>query len=506
MARRLVHTTLSIFGLLLFLVSSHSSSAPPANYYTTVNPSSSTNLRASLHPVIDDHTRFPYTSSATDTWNILEAADEDHSDSSRVTTIYKNASYAKVGGGNNNYNREHSWPKSYGFPNDGSSNYAYTDAHHLFIADSRYNSSRGNEYFDNCNSGCNEFSTDENDGQGGVAESNFSDSNSWEVWSQRRGDIARAMFYMDIRYEGGNHNVTGYSEPNLILTNNASQIQTTGSNASVAYMGLLSVLLEWHEQDPVSDDERARNDVVFSYQGNRNPFVDHPEWVNCLYNNVCSGGSGGGNSNTDNLENGETQSGLNASQGSWIYRTIDIPVNASNFVVSISGGSGDADLYTRLNSDPTTSNYICRPYLNGNNESCTISSPSAGRYHIGIRAYNAFSNLSLTASYQEGGSEPQGETQTYTNISGSQGAWRNYPVTIPSGANSLTARISGGSGDADIYVRRASLPTLSSYDCRPWLAGNSETCTFSNPQNGQWYVSIYGYSAYSGVTLIIEHD
>ena len=61
--------------------------------------------------------------------------------------------------------------------------------------------------------------------------------------------------------------------------------------------------------------------------------------------------------------------------------------------------------------------------------------------------------------------------------------------------------ISSGSGDADLYVRRGAQPTTSTYDCRPYLIGNNETCTFTAPVAADYYVMIRGYVAYSGVTL-----
>ncbi len=102
--------------------------------------------------------------------------------------------------------------------------------------------------------------------------------------------MARALLYMDVRYAGGTHGVTGYAEPDLILTDSLAQIEAsnTGANLSVAYMGLLSVVLQWHLDDPVDAKELARNDAVYAYQGNRNPFIDHPEWVACLFSCNCS--------------------------------------------------------------------------------------------------------------------------------------------------------------------------------------------------------------------------
>jgi hypothetical protein len=114
----------------------------------------------------------------------------------------------------------------------------------------------------------------------------------WETWAGRRGDVARALFYLDVRYEGGTHGVTSHSEPDLILTNNASLIvANTSSNQSVAYMGMLDTLIEWHNSDPVDAKEQWRNEVVYSYQGNRNPFIDNPSWVDCLFEGTCGSSS-----------------------------------------------------------------------------------------------------------------------------------------------------------------------------------------------------------------------
>ena len=92
---------------------------------------------------------------------------------------------------------------------------------------------------------------------------------TWETWIGRRGDVARALLYLDVRYEGDSHGVTGVQEPDLILTDDEGLIagSNTGNNEATAYMGMLSVLMAWHLQDPVDDRERARNDAIFGFQG-----------------------------------------------------------------------------------------------------------------------------------------------------------------------------------------------------------------------------------------------
>lgn len=265
---------------------------PAPGYYGLVDSSTPSTLRTTLHETIDDHLRFPYTSAATDTWDILEAADEDAIQTAFIRDVYKNELFAKNGGGGGGYNREHTWPSSYGFPDDNQQNYPYTDCHHLFLSDEDYNSSRSNKPYRRCDSACTERPTVGSPGLGtGGAypgESNWTRTGIWETWAGRRGDVARALFYLDVRYDGDVHGQTGVQEPDLALTDDLSLVVVVASNAASAFMGELGVLLLWHLEDPVDDDERRRNDVVEAHQGNRNPFIDQPEWAACLFGGFCN--------------------------------------------------------------------------------------------------------------------------------------------------------------------------------------------------------------------------
>jgi len=116
---------------------------------------------------------------------------------------------------------------------------------------------------------------------------------------------------------------------------------------------------------------------------------------------VTAAAAGGGTTTPpsgNTLQNGVPVTGLNASSGASLNYTVTVPSGSSSLSVSISGGSGDADLYVRQGSAPTDSSYNCRPYLNGNNETCTFSAPS-GTYYVRVKAYSTFSGVTLTASY-----------------------------------------------------------------------------------------------------------
>ncbi|GAA1696525.1 hypothetical protein GCM10009745_48230 [Kribbella yunnanensis] len=99
------------------------------------------------------------------------------------------------------------------------------------------------------------------------------------------------------------------------------------------------------------------------------------------------------------LSNGVPVTGLSGAQGAVLKYTMAVPAGATNLKFVTAGGSGDADLYVKFGSEPTTSSYDCRPYKDGNDETCTITTAQAGTYYVMIRGYAAFSGLSLTGSH-----------------------------------------------------------------------------------------------------------
>ena len=217
-----------------------------------------------------------------------------------------------------------------------------------------------------------------------------------------------------------------------------------------------------------------------------------------------SGGGGGGGGDTT-LENGVAKTGLASSTE--LNYTMDVPAGATDISFNMSGGSGDADLYVKKGSAPTDSSYDCRPYAGGNNESCgPYTTSNAATYHVRLKAYSAFSNVSLTGSFTEdtggggggGGLPAVNETR---NVTVARNAWQRESQTLLAGYSSFDVNMSGGSGDADLYVNFGSQSTTSNYDCRPYRNGNNETCSFNNPQAGTWHIDVRGYSAASGVTL-----
>ncbi len=238
------------------------------NYYDSIDTTATGDeLKFELHNLIKGHVEYPYSSSGTDVWDIVMDADQDPNNANNVILIYTGRSQAKSynastsGSDPDAWNREHVWAKSRG--DFGTDPGPGTDVHHIKAADASVNSSRSNKDFDN---GGNQVV------DGSTPIDCYTDSDSWEPRDEVKGDVARMIFYMDVRYEGGR------GEPDLYL------LDTTIANPNKdPEIGKLSTLLQWNQQDPPDAFELRRNDVVYSYQQNRNPFIDHPEWVDKIW-------------------------------------------------------------------------------------------------------------------------------------------------------------------------------------------------------------------------------
>ncbi|WP_444996740.1 M4 family metallopeptidase [Aliikangiella sp. IMCC44359] len=204
----------------------------------------------------------------------------------------------------------------------------------------------------------------------------------------------------------------------------------------------------------------------------------------------------------DVLENGKPVTGLSAAKGKDVVYTMEVPAGASNVKFTISGGTGDADLYVKFGSAPTDTSYDCRPYKNGNSETCT-GSQTGGTYYVRLKGYTAFSGVTLTGSYSDStGTDPIDRTETISSLP--RGQWARFTQVLPAGYSNLNVSISGGTGDADLYVRKGAESTTSSYDCRPYKNGNSESCNFNNPAADTWHIDVRGYSSASNVTVSIK--
>ncbi len=234
-----------------------------STYYAAAIGKTGAELRTELNKAAArNHLRLSYTQ----IWDGIKHSDEDPLNSNNVILIYTGRSQAKSynASGNtdqNAWNREHCWPKSHGFSSE--SQWAHTDLHHLRAADVSVNSTRGEKEYDNGGT------------QIAEAPGNYTDSDSFEARNAVKGDLARMMFYMAVRYDGGDNTGVG----NLELQNTT----TTSGN----YMGKLCTLVQWHRQDPVSADEIRRHARIVEKQKNRNPFVDNPDWVEQVYGAAC---------------------------------------------------------------------------------------------------------------------------------------------------------------------------------------------------------------------------
>lgn len=209
-------------------------------YYADVDFSASgPTLENTLHDLVSDM----HFTSYDDARYMLQYTDESLTQPGYVYCTYDGANILAEWKRGTTWNREHTWPQSRLII--GEESHAKNDLHNLRAANNTINSGRGNQYFDE---------------ESGSSDSYFPNLEEDDF----RGDVARICFYMAIRYDG------------LKLSDNPNE------ELSVS-MGKLSTLLRWNKEDPVSDFERQRNDRIYCYQHNRNPFIDHPEIADRIF-------------------------------------------------------------------------------------------------------------------------------------------------------------------------------------------------------------------------------
>ncbi|TDK30179.1 pre-peptidase C-terminal domain-containing protein [Luteimonas terrae] len=199
--------------------------------------------------------------------------------------------------------------------------------------------------------------------------------------------------------------------------------------------------------------------------------------------------------------------GLSGAAGTELLYSITVPENVSGpLSITTSGGSGNVSLYVSADEEPSADSYDFVSQRPGNNEVVRIANVEAGTYYVKVVGQSAFANVTVQARHNppsEGGGDGSLRNGVpVTGLSGAAGSQQFWTIQVPAGTASLRVAMSGGSGDADLYVRAGSQPTTTAYDCRPYLTGNNETCTISNPAAGTYHVLINAYTAFDGASLV----
>ncbi len=239
----------------------------PAGYYDAASGLKGDALKTALYNIIKGQKTYPYTSnSSTDVWDILKETDRDTANAANVILLYSGRSVnaAQEYNSGKGWSREHVWAKSRG--DFGTEPPAGTDVNNLRPVDVSVNSTRSNRWFDTCSVSVVDH---------GFVTGSYKSNTRW-VWQPRKevvGDVARMIFYMATRYEGEN------GEPDLQIIDYLPE----DKRSKKPLFAMLHTLLKWNAEDPVDNFERHRNDVVYSYQHNRNPFIDHPEYVQLIW-------------------------------------------------------------------------------------------------------------------------------------------------------------------------------------------------------------------------------
>lgn len=420
--------------LPIILISSYMAAQAPAGYYNGTSGLSGYALKSKLHDIVSAKN---INRNYSDLQNLYNQTDLDkYYDHTASNTTYLLDIYSEIPAGPDAYeytsaqmigsasaegqgwNREHMMPQSTFY-----SNYPmYSDLFYVVPTDARINQLRSNYPYGMVgNTIYYTFSNSSRIGNCAIPGISYT-GRVYEPINEFKGDIARSLLYFAVRYEGklGTFN----------FNNNANPVSDTnpldGTEERSYDPAYLSMLMQWHQQDPVSQREIDRNNSVYAIQNNRNPFIDNPSWVSAIW------------SQTPDAVAPQAPLNLSATQNSAFFTTLTWTSGTSADVIGYkiyqNGtliGSTKNTTFTADHLTPsTTYTFTVKAYDNA-----YLLSPDSNTVSSTTLASDTFAKDVMITKYLEGTSNNKG--LEITNKTGHPVNLSDYRLSIqlPSGSN-----------------------------------------------------------------------
>jgi len=479
----------------------------PAGYYNSANGLSGAALKTELSSIISNgHIDKGYSG----LWTAYKTTDidKDYENDGTILDIYSEKpagadSYNYTPGTNqcgtyssegNCYNREHIVPQS--LFNQASPMVA--DIHFIRATDGKVNGMRSNYPFGKVGSAS---FTSQNGSKLGTSASSGYSGTVFEPIDEFKGDVARMIFYFVTRYQS---KLSTFSSGNMLGSSTFPGLQTWE----------LNVLLAWHNQDPVSQAEIKRNNASYTFQGNRNPFIDNPNYVNLIWGSQQPSGDTQAPTAATGLNvSGTTSSSISLA---WNASTDNVGVTAYNVYMNGSlqtTTSSTSTTISGLTPSTTYSFYVVAKDAAGNSSS--NSSPVSGTTNSGgttpgtncanesFETIPAASSTYTTRTWSNGGiSWTATDARTDQTINNKAITVRNGSLTSGSSANgigSLTVttqlKFSGTNGTFDVKVNGTTVGTI------PYSTSSTTTTINNINISGNVVVSLVNNSASNRVAI-----
>lgn len=427
-----------LFAICIAIYSSYGQA--PSGYYSSANGSGYT-LKTQLYNIIKGHSDRGYSG----LWTTYNTSDRDHQNENDNTIFdlyseiqngkdpynytYSTNQCGSYSGEGSCYNREHMIPQSV----FNSASPMVSDAHFITPTDGYVNGIRSNYPHGKVATASR---TTRNGSKLGTSAVSGYTGTVFEPVDAFKGDIARMYFYFATRYE---NTVANYNYAMFNRTSN--QVFTTA---------FLNMLLAWHAQDPVSAREIERNNAIYARQGNRNPFIDNPNYVNAIWGGTSGGGSTGGGSTTGTKND--------------LYLSEYIEGSSNNKALEIKNETG---------SSKSLSSYSIKKQTNGAGSWSTALTLSGTLANNG-KFVIVNSSISSTCYNKANANLSTSSTVMTFNGNDAIGLFKNGILI------DIIGNFNGGSSNfaADITLRRKTTATApkTSYSSSDWDVYTTNTC------------------------------